>query len=668
MKSFLSIHIHTRFLIFFFFFCFFHINAEVRDTLQIFPSEKTVAGPEENTVSGYSQLEGVTVVAEIPEQDKFSGTSVLTIDKEVLTSLQHTSLSELLAQHTPVFIKESGHGMLSTISLRGTASSHTAVTWNGITINPLTMGQVDFSQLPLFFFDNIAVHPGGESAIHGNGAIGGAITLSSTPDFGKNFSYSIQETAGAYGYTFTGLKLYTGNKKIQSKSAFFFNRSDNNFSFVYRDEEKKQKNAAYHNYGLLEELDFRPGEKHLLGLKLWHTYFFREIQPSMQNNEDISKYEEISDRSTRIMADYTFNIPVLLKAKVSWLNDHQEFQKDIIATHTFIGNISSEKNFLHLLFINEFDIKAGAGTQYIYPEVYSYQDGIDEWRTHFFVYMRMLIIPRWELTCNFRQELINDMDIPFTPSIGTLFKIVNNKTNILSLRGNISRSYNVPTLNDRYWGDMNNKYLLPEDGLNTEIGFRYKAFFNKYNLSLEITGYKNKVSNWIMWMPYGNVWKPQNIDKVESSGIEVNSKQTFPIKNTRHLVSVNYAYNHAEVKEGFDEMRPFRNRQVPLLPEHTLSSMWHTQFRKFTCSLQGSYTGKRSTSDIFDILDAYFTVNFTAGYEFYFKKNLLAASLNIHNIFDTSYQNMPFRAMPGRHLYISLTYTFNPKKAGNQQS
>jgi iron complex outermembrane receptor protein len=646
MKSSLSINSHIVFLVSFLFFCLQAAHSEKGDTLKTF------------------NLGGVTVLAAKPESetDKFSGASVLVIDKEVLSTLQHTSLSELLSQHSPVFIKENGHGMLSTISLRGTASSHTAVSWNGLTINPLTMGQVDFSQLPLFFFDNVAVHPGGESALHGNGAIGGAITLSSTPTFDNKFSVSLQETAGAFGYTFTGLKLYAGNEKIQSKSALFFNRADNDFSFVYRGEKKTQRNAAYHNYGLLEELDFKPGSKQSLGLKLWHTYFFREIQPAMQNNADSTKYEKINDRSTRVMADYTLYTPVIIKAKTAWLNDHQKFEKDVIATHTLMTDVTVEKNFFDLAFIKKLDVKAGVGTQYIYPEVYSYQEGIDEWRTNLFLYVHATVFPWWEITCNMRQEFISEMKIPFTPSLGSVFNIMDNKTSHLSMRGNISRSYNVPTLNDRYWGDMNNKYLSPEDGLNIEVGGQYKGLFNQYSFSLEITGYRNKVLNWIMWMPYGNIWKPQNIDDVESSGIEANCKNSFPIKKTEHVVTFNYAFTHAEVKEGFEEMRPFKGRQVPLLPEHTFSAMWQTSFRNFSCALNGSYTGERSTSDVFDILEAYFIMNFTASYKFEFKKHLLSTSLNVNNIFNTDYQNMPFRAMPGRHLYVSLIYSFKQNK------
>lgn len=106
-------------------------------------------------------------------------------------------------------------------------------------------------------------------------------------------------------------------------------------------------------------------------------------------------------------------------------------------------------------------------------------------------------------------------------------------------------------------------------------------------------------------------------------------------------------------------MRPFEGRQIPLLPEHTFSAAWQTKIRHFSCSLQGSYTGERSTSDIYDVMKAYFTVNATVGYDFLLKKHKLKTIFNLNNLFNTKYENMPFKAMPGRHLYFTLTYSYN---------
>ena len=102
-------------------------------------------------------------------------------DTAVLGTLQAGSLSDYMSGHSAVFVKESGKGMTSTVSMRGTAASQTAVSWNGVGINSLTMGQTDFSQIPLFFFDYAELAPGGESSLYGSGAIGGSVDLRNSP-------------------------------------------------------------------------------------------------------------------------------------------------------------------------------------------------------------------------------------------------------------------------------------------------------------------------------------------------------------------------------------------------------------------------------------------------------------------------------------------------------
>ncbi len=68
--------------------------------------------------------------------------------------------------------------------------------------------------------------------------------------------------------------------------------------------------------------------------------------------------------------------------------------------------------------------------------------------------------------------------------------------------------------------------------------------------------------------------------------------------------------------------------------------------------------GERHSSDIFDILKAYFVVNVIADYEFHFKskkkKNLLVLDVGgqVNNIFGREYQVMPFRAMPKQNFVI----------------
>ena len=77
------------------------------------------------------------------------------LDTLVLESKSTSNLSQLLIQHSPVFIKTYGPGGTSTASFRGTTASHTLVLWNGFQLNAPNLGQVDFSTIPVFLADDV---------------------------------------------------------------------------------------------------------------------------------------------------------------------------------------------------------------------------------------------------------------------------------------------------------------------------------------------------------------------------------------------------------------------------------------------------------------------------------------------------------------------------------
>ena len=85
------------------------------------------------------------------------------MSEAVLKENLSASMAEILAQNSTVFIKSSGRATLSTASLRGSAPSHTSVTWNGINLGNPMLGMVDFSMIPSYFVDGSEVFHGATS-------------------------------------------------------------------------------------------------------------------------------------------------------------------------------------------------------------------------------------------------------------------------------------------------------------------------------------------------------------------------------------------------------------------------------------------------------------------------------------------------------------------------
>ncbi len=569
------------------------------------------------------------------------------------------------------------------------------------------MGQTDFSTLPTFFFDEMNIYHG-ESAIFGDGAIGGTVQLLScfpNKEFvnqgrdGLAWNLSAETEWGSFGKNFSGIKLLTDKGRVSNRTALFHSQCDNNYSFSFRGENHKQKNAEYHNFGLLNETSVRLGKEHnisgegnTIGADVWFTKYIRDIQPMMQNNDDPTKYEDISDQSVKIVLRQDRTAwGYDLHSKIAWSNDREKYQDDLIATHDLSvqSGIVKKNNLLnHILNKKEnkhdFNWGAGGDFHYIKPEIYAYKEGTNELRGSVYLlskYSRSWIChedscphkhkPSDDITihANIRKNFVSDLSIPLSLSfgIGTFF--------IKGIRFqwqsgcSLAQNSKSPTLNDRYWGDNANKELVPETAFNMEWKnqFYFKGTHKRHTHCLDISLYRNDVDNWIMWMPRGNVWKPTNIDNVIARGIEVGSTHNLRIYKSEQKIALFYNHSFTEIIKGFDNMKPFTGHQMPLLPQNTFSGNWNCKIKHLETEISGRFTGERSSSDIFDILPGYLLFDLSCQYEFNLCKkgklgNTISLRGKIRNLFDIEYQNLPFRSMPGRNYSIGAKWEIGKGK------
>lgn len=590
----------------------------------------------------------------------YTGSAAQMADTALTNTMQAASVADFLARHSSVFVKESGRGMLSTVSMRGTAASQTAVSWNGIAINSLTMGQTDFSTLPMFFVDQAEIAAGGESAVYGNGAIGGSIDLrTAAPDTARKFSGLFLQSLGSYGHCFSGLKLNAAGKKLWSKTALYYKKADNDFHFRLQDFDgyrtHVQRHAASRGYGLQQLAGWNIDRQRQLSLNLWLTQLQRDIQPSVQNNNDPAKFEDIADRNTRLLLHYAQRRWAELDAKLAYLNDHEEYEGDTIATHNALLQATAARTWERLGWVRSLSARVGAQAQRVVPEVDAYGHGTNEWRNEAFANLVAGLGRRFTATAGMRQQWVSGEDAPFSPSASLRCHALKADSALLDLKASVSRNYRIPTLNDRYWGSLDGRDLRPEDALNCEGGADFSCQLRHASLSLSATAFHNDVSDWILWMPRGNVWKPVNVDRVEVNGAEV----VLAAEVKRHSLRASFARSHTEVVRGFAEMRPFQGRQIALIPENNFTAAYTGRLARWKWVLGASHTGMRYTSDVFSTMQAYWLANASLAYEVPLLVNtrlLLQGAVN--NLLDADYQTVPYKAMPGRNYQLDVKLKF----------
>ena len=126
-------------------------------------------------LSDTMKIEEIRVFSNRPVEQ--TALTVTHIDSAIISRHVSQSLSELIAEDSPLFIKSLGRGALATVSFRGTAPSHTKVTWNGLELNSPMLGMVDFSEVPVFFIDEIRLVHGNSSLTEMPGALGGILDM-----------------------------------------------------------------------------------------------------------------------------------------------------------------------------------------------------------------------------------------------------------------------------------------------------------------------------------------------------------------------------------------------------------------------------------------------------------------------------------------------------------
>lgn len=566
------------------------------------------------------------------------------------------TLAEFIKEETALNIKENGKGAGSYLSVRGTSSSHTKITWNDLDISFPTMGVTDFSLIPVYLVDAIELHTGGNSTVNGEGSIGGALRLNTIPEWKNGVHGDVLVSAGSYNNFFSGATVIFTKKSFESRTSLYGEVSENDYTFrnntVPGYPWERLNNASAHGNGLLQEINKRFGENSMLTISLLTINHLREIQPTVSNNENPVTYASISDKMLRTSVKYSANAGRFrYTTSLSYACNDQEYEGDKIAANKVSALLESDYTF------QGFSIKAGITSDYTKPQVYSYDSGTHELRTNIYTLARYIPVKNLILSAGVRQMWVTGVVAPLMPSFDAKFIVKSGINQTLSLRGSISRSIKVPTLNDRYWGG-NNLYLKSERSFTAETGADYSLMVNKTSADAWFTIYRSDVRDWIRWLPAGSVWRPQNIPSVLSTGLEAGIKVSGKIGELNCGVNANYNYSNIRMLESLMPEDPSVGKQLAYQPRHLFNTTLKAEHSGLTLFFTTLYTGRRTTVDIFDIMPAYLVFDAGAIYKFKLLGYKWTSTAKIMNLADKQYQNIKFYAMPGINFRASLQWNF----------
>ncbi len=582
-----------------------------------------------------------------PALDRFAqGQKVISFEKKDLEAYEARSLGDLLQEKSPVFVRQYGAGMLASPSFRGTSAGHTAVFWNGLPINSVSLGQSDLSILPIQAIDQAEVHFGSSGALFGNEAIGGSVHLGTQTRFGQGFKGRLSQTFGSFGLSNATISGGFSGKNFSTQTKLYRQFARNDFPF--RDLSKpgtpevKAENAQTEQMGLVQDLAWNLSEKSQLKASLWWNRADRQIQPVMGSvTRDVQQ-----DQSLRAVLDYfRFGKGLIWNVKAGWVADQLIFNSIENRTRQFL--LATDWDLQQS---EKWTFKVGARGTAAQGDLSTYS--ATDQRIELYQSAKWEAIDRLSISANFRQLAYQDQMEPFLPGLGMDFLIWRKGENQLLLKASAGKGFKVPTLNDRFWSPGGNPDLLPEKSQNGEIGFHWTR---KGNFSWEqsLTYYRMQVDNWIIWLPQGSIWSPQNIREVRNQGFEYQGKGTLKTGQWNWEIRGSYTFSQA-LDLTSDAQNP---EELPYTPKHQANGNLEAERNGFSFNLSTFYVGQRSIgTGNARVLEGYQLWN--AGFSFSqlrWKKLQLPISFQVLNLLDRDYQVLYLRAMPGRSYQVNLT-------------
>lgn len=627
----------------------------------------------------------VQVLAHRPMRD--IGIEQTKIDSAMLHQTISLSMADILSFNSSIFVKSSGRATLSTVAFRGTSSAHTQVLWNGLRINSPMLGMTDFSMIPSFLVDNATLLHGSSSVAESGGGLGGAVRLSTEPTAQEGFGLHFVQGVGSFCTFDDFLRLTYGKGRWNSSTRLVFSTSRNDYRYrnydkkenIYDDEHnivgqyhpvERNRNAAFRDTHLLQELYYKTKSGDRLSLNAWYTNSRRELPLLTTDYGSSPDYENYQrENSFRGVVSYnhnrrTWRVGAKAGYLYSWLAyDYSYNQVASTASrsriHTIYGSASGSYSFEDRRLLLSGDVT-------LHENFVRSEDGAvgyDARRTE----LSAVVSARWQpvervgIAATLREELFGkewSLPIPMMAIETTLSKRGN-----LMLRASASRNHRAPSLNDLYFRPGGNPDLRSEQGWSYDAGLSSEFGRNDiYRLKMSASWFESWIDDWILWLPTSKgFFSPRNVKSVHSYGIEAQASLWVRLsKDWRLDLSGSAAWTPSvNVGEAISLGDNSIGKQLPYIPLFSASVTGRITFRSWSLLYKWCHYSERYTMSSNDIsltgkLPPYFMNNIELSKQFSLSWADLSLKGIINNLFNEEYISTLSHPMPGINFEIFI--------------
>lgn len=571
-----------------------------------------VAGAEEEEFDE----EIVVTAAKIPQPITEAPGMVQTIDEETITKNQNQSVAEVLMAKGFTVSTTGGENSQANIQLGGASAEQTLVMVDGIPLYGGTMDQVDLSYFPVAGVEKIEVVNGPLSALYGSNALGGVVNI--IPNLTGEPEHRFYLSGGSFG---------SGRGSLQL--------SRERWGLVIGGSRTggHRPHSAADCYNLAAQIDLIQNENDFL--KLYGGYRTKKAQipgsetwPSEDKQEDENLF--LSLTGERSFADSA------LEAKLSyqsWDNYYETIYRKDRHLSTRWG---SDLTFRHDRGAHRFL----AGMAFNYDHIDSTTAGNRQRHT-----LGLYLQDLWDLNdqllmhSGLRWDRVGQ-DQALSPRIGITWFI----TDHFNLGLNYGTAFRAPSMNDLYFNDeyaQGNPDLIPEKGEKWEI----TGHWLDSQMSVTANLFLSQLQDGINWSLVNNKYTPENIEKIKTSGFNLNVTYNWgPIET-----GFGYAFMD---KRGWDSPQNGYSKDLNHFGQHRFHLKGEADLGKLICDTGCQVVLGRVDTLSGEKLPDYLLLS--AGLRYQLGTNY-TLSLEVENLTDTKYQIQKGYPMPGRSFKLMLS-------------
>lgn len=611
---------------------------------------------------------------------KYSPNKIQLLNEDIIAKLNGSRLSDALYFSDAIFIKDYGSNSgLKTISLNATQSEQTMILLDGVKLNNNENSQLDVSLLQLDDISRIEISKGGSSALYGSEAIGGVINIITQENNNRKFSSELKSELGSYGmkkfYLKASQKLSESFKyKISFANESALNEYDYYFYDGFTNVLKQRQNADYNTSSLNINMDVVPDIKSSVNAFTIFNYFDRGLPgadlgstPSTARRID---RDIISSASYNRMISHSFDFKSNISYKYSLMSYYDTSTFSLSEPLNSYYKLNSYIHSSSVSFIPKKNYEINTGYEISYNKINSnetedgklfqgaiYAAGKYELNKNTSYFSPVTLYPsvRYDYYSNISQKnvITGKLGLNVQP-----FKKID-----FTLKTSAGNNFRAPNFNELYWIELGNKDLLPEKSMSFDAGF-YLNFEKLGKNELEFSYFNIDTKDRIVWKPgKDNLWRPINIDRVRSEGIDASLKSSFTFQERANIsVSLNYNYGTALKKNSDFPGDPSYNKQLIYIPQELFkSSLGFSYLPKNKLikliSMQAFYTftGKRYTDfnntryiPYYEIIDA------NVGLIMTLFKTDVSIKFAINNLTNENYEAVSGYPMPLRNYKIQI--------------